>query len=452
MNVLLITSDSMRRDFVGCYGNREIKTPKIDKLAEKGVIFDFAFTGSYPTVPARADVYTGQYVFPLHGWEPFDYAKKPLALILSEAGILTQLIGDTPHIFNNGFNYMRGFDGWKWIRGQEVDLYKTAPRDINFPCDPSKLRTPEIYKRHLRNTYNWRYESDRFCAQSIIAAIRWLEENYKYSPWFLDIELFDPHEPWDPPQYYIDMYDPDYDGEVIPYPKYGKADYLSEPELNHIRALYAGEITMVDRWIGNLLQYLDYLGIREDTTIIFWADHGFLLGEHGLIGKGLNPLYNEMIRIPFIISYPGGLKGLRCNAFVQPCDITATILDIYKLPIPSDIHGRSLLPILRGEIDYNIRDLVVSSWKLPPDNFTNEAVMSFVTTEEWSLHYYGIDNNPHLYNNLSDPNQTLDFINEYPEVAREIHFKYISFLKSINCPLKQILFLEDYYEKKFPKP
>jgi len=451
VNVLLITSDSMRRDFVGSYGSKQVKTPNIDKLATEGVCFDFAFTGSYPTVPARADVYTGQYVFPLHGWEPFNYAKRPLAAILSEAGVLTELIGDTPHIFNNGFNYMRGFEGWEWIRGQEVDCYRTAPKDVKFPCNPSKLRTPEVYKRHLRNTYSWRYESDRFCAQSITSALRWLEENYKYSPWFLDIELFDPHEPWDPPQYYVDMYDPGYEGEVIPYPQYGKSDYLSPSELNHIRALYSGELTMVDRWIGILLECLDYLGIRGETIVIFWSDHGFLLGEHGLIGKGLNPLYNEMLRIPFIISHPEGLSGIRCDTFVQPCDITATILDIYKLSIPEDMHGKSLLPLLKGELNYDIRDLAISSWKLPPDNFPDGEVVSFVTTREWSLHYYGVDGNPHLYNNLTDSAQVSDLINEYPDIAKELHLKYVDFLKSIACPPEQILFVESYYERKFPK-
>jgi arylsulfatase A-like enzyme len=95
--------------------------------------------------------------------------------------------------------------------------------------------------------------------------MRWLEENVECQPFFLYVDTFDPHEPWDPPQWYVDLYDPGYQGEEVIYPQYAPCDFLSEAEVKHCRALYAGEVTMVDAWVGKLLNRLDDLGLREDT-------------------------------------------------------------------------------------------------------------------------------------------------------------------------------------------
>lgn len=135
-------------------------------------------------------------------------------------------------------------------------------------------------------------------------------------PFFLYIDFFDPHEPWDPPRRYIDLYDAGYSGEEVTYPLYGPCDYLTKDELEHCRAMYAGEATLVDNWIGRVLEKVDSLGLYEDTAIIFTSDHGFYLGEHGLIGKsiiigdfyGSAPMYEEVAHIPLFIRLPDGLK------------------------------------------------------------------------------------------------------------------------------------------------
>jgi len=113
-------------------------------------------------------------------------------------------------------NYQRDSDGWLLIRGQEHDRYITEPVDIKLPCKPEKLRNPyTTVIQYLKNVSKRKYEEDYFCAQTFIEATRWIEKNYKHDKFFLYIDTFDPHEPWDPPKYFVDMYDPDYKGEEV---------------------------------------------------------------------------------------------------------------------------------------------------------------------------------------------------------------------------------------------
>jgi len=227
MNVILIVSDTFRHDYLGCYGNEWIRTPSLDGFARKATVFDRAYAASFPTVPHRHDLYTGRYTFTYSDWAPLPKNETVLPQALRQTGCVTQLIVDTPHILKDGFNYDRGFDGWLWIRGQENDRYMTAPKEVKLPCEPSKLRKRGVTTtQHLRNVSSRRSESDHFVAQTMTAAMKWLELNYnQHDKFFLHVDTFDPHEPWDPPRWYVDMYDPGYDGEEVVYPVYGPSDY-----------------------------------------------------------------------------------------------------------------------------------------------------------------------------------------------------------------------------------
>ncbi|HHN46606.1 MAG TPA: hypothetical protein ENN09_04115 [Planctomycetes bacterium] len=372
MNFVIIISDTLRRDFLGCYGNDWISTPNISRFAEKCLIFDHAYSGSFPTVPHRRDVMTGRFTFTYTGWAPMSRVEEPvLAEILSRAGYTSMLIADCPHILENGYYFDRGFNGWEWIRGQETDRWKTWPPSPHSPCDESKIRHPaSINNHHRRNVHNWRYEEDRFVARTMTSACRWLEENYR-QPFFLYVDTFDPHEPWDAPQWYIDMYDPGYMGEVVDYPQYSRTDFLTPEELKHCRALYAAEVTLVDRWVGRLFQKIEDIGLLDDTVLVFTADHGFLLGEHGIIGKALIkygpqerlfshvPLYSEISRVPWIVSAPG-IKPGRRDAIVQAPDIMATFLDYAGVEPPPGMHGVSFRPAAESRSG-TLRDVAVSS-------------------------------------------------------------------------------------------
>jgi len=462
MNVIVIVSDTFRRDHLGCYGNRWISTPNLDKFARESVIFDQAYAASFPTVPNRMDLMTGRFSFAHYEWQPLPKDEVVLSEVLGKAGYATMLIADTPHILEDGYNFDRGFTGWKWIRGQEAERYMTDPIDVELPCAPHKLRNPEGVKKYLRNVSLRQSESDYFVARTMIEAAKWLERNYKQERFFLYVDTFDPHEPWDPPQWYVDRYDAGYEGEEIIYPVYGPADYLSREELRHIRALYAGEVTLVDRWIGMLLRKIEDLGLFDNTAVIFTTDHGFYLGEHNLTGKSIitenfhanAALYEEIIHIPLLIYLPGlTRKGLRSPGLVQPPDLTATIVDLAKAEDPGTLQGNSLFPLLKGE-KCPWRDFAVTSPTLIHGRAG--AARPTITDGEYSLIYTGsypsesetgyktravdgilrslklpskVENE--LYHLPSDPRQEHNIFAERKDVAQKLHFKFVDFLRKV---------------------
>ncbi|MCW4020263.1 MAG: sulfatase-like hydrolase/transferase [Candidatus Bathyarchaeota archaeon] len=461
MNVILIVSDTFRRDHLGCYGNEWIRTRNLDAFAERATVFDRAYTASYATVPHRHDIYTGRYTFTYSAWGPLPKNEMVLPQMLRQAGCVTQLIIDTPHMVRDGFNYDRGFDGWLWIRGQEGERLMTAPRKVELPCDPKKLRYGAARTaQYLREVSLRRFESDYFVAQTMTAAAKWLELNYdQHEKFFLQLDTFDPHEPWDPPRWYVDMYDPGYEGEEVIYPAYLPCDYLTEEELNHCRALYAGEVTMVDRWIGLLLEKVDDLGLLENTAIIFTSDHGFYHGEHGVMGKSIKahmangscPLYEEVAHVPLIAYLPGVGGGERCQALAQAPDLTATILELIDAKSPGTIQGKSLVPLLRGE-DVAWRDFAVSSPTIIRGPVSGQRIT--VTTRDWALICAGqveaaLRDNPgrwmnferyekvagkvenELYDLSKDPKQQNNVFDEERDVTEQLHSKLVEFLEKL---------------------
>lgn len=444
MNFIFINSDTFRRDHLGCYGNDWIKTPNLDKFAGESVVFDRAYTGSFPTVPNRRDVLTGRYTFTYTDWAPMTSEETVLAQVLRAAGYTTYMILDTLHIVANQFGFDRGFHGWIWIRGQEGDRYKTDPLEVRLPCDPQKLRGGvNTVGQYLRNTADRKSEEDYFAPMTMAEASRWLDRNHEHEKFFLYVDTFDPHEPWDPPQKYADMYNPGYEGEAVTYPLYAPCGFITDPEMEHVRALYAGEVTMVDTWVGKLLRKIDDLGLSENTAVIFTSDHGFYFGEHGLIGK-FGPLYPEMSRIPLMIRAPGMQAGRR-RQFVQPCDIMPTILDLAGVEPPDTIHGKSLVEALKGG-SKPVREFAVTSGAIVNPPLADEPIVlseenwgryarrlrtSTVTSDDWTLIFGCGDLQPELYSNIADPRQEKNVFTENKEVVRQLHADYISLLESL---------------------
>ena len=455
MNFIIIISDTLRRDHLGCYGNERISTPHIDRFAAESLLFLNAYSASFPTVPHRRDVLTGRYTASYTAWAPLGGDELVLAEMLREADYMSMMVLDTPHIVANGFRYDRGFDGWEWIRGQESDRVCTTPEFPDLPCDPAKLRSPGWAPiRHRRNVAARRYESDTFVAQTMTTACRWLEDNYRRERFFLYVDTFDPHEPWDAPQWYVDMYDPGYEGDVVDYPRYAPCDYLTDAELTHMRALYAGEVSLVDRWVGRLLQKIEDLGLLDDTMVIVTTDHGFLHGEHGLTGKSLIdetglsniPLWEEICHIPMIVRFPGAGSG-RVSACVQPMDFAPTMVELAGLPIPEPVNGRSFARVLRGEADEH-REFTVSSPYLG-----GGLACATITCGKWSamcwsspeptdvpdLAVDGIPKQPvvdiehcdMLFDIEADPGQQDNVAEAHPDVLAELRARAVAFWREI---------------------
>jgi len=463
-NIILIVSDTFRRDHLGCYGNKWISTPNIDKFANNSLIFEDAYVASFPTVPNRRDLCTGRFTFTYCDWSPLTSDEVVLSEVLSETGYLTMFIADTPHITYPGYNYQRGFSGWLTIRGQEGDPIVTDPVDIELPASKEKLRNPERVKQMMRNNLLRHSEEDYFCAQTMREAEKWLEKNYK-ERFFLYIDTFDPHEPWDPPHYYVDLYDQNYQGEEIIYPVYGPSDYLTEREMKHIRAHYAAEVTLVDRWVGKLFRKIEDLGLLENSVVIFTTDHGFCHGEHGLIGKSIIteyyqstvPLYEEISHIPLIIHLPK-TKPSRISGFVQPPDITATIVELAGVSIPKVMNGKSFLPLIEKGV--KIRDFAVSAPSIIYGSAGGQRVT--ITTKDWVFIYGLKEENedryetrivdgkvriqkklgkkiePELYYLPSDPKQNNNVFLKNKDIARNLQKKFIEFLVSVHTNEKII--------------
>ncbi len=452
LNFVLIVSDTFRRDHLGCYGNRRIRTPHLDRFASLSVVFDRAYCGSFPTIPARTDLLTGKWTFPHRDWSPLPMEETVVPQLLSRAGYTTMLIVDTPHMVRDGYHFDRGFDGFYWIRGQENERYRTDPAKPLFPCNPTKCRNPDTsLLQYLRNVAERRNEEDYFCAQTFIQSIRWLEKNYK-ERFFLYIDTFDPHEPWDPPTYYTELYDPGYRGEEVIYPRYWFwQEFLTEAELRHCHALYCGEVTMVDYWIGRLLARLESLDLLQKTVVIFTSDHGFYFGEHGIIGKALietrdgggvlhrSPLYDEVARIPLIIYHPHA-RPARCPALTGLIDLAPTLLDLAGVPLPDFFQGRSLAPLLKGE-PVSWREIFVTSWAIVQslretrtravdgkERIVLSPRPSTITDGEWSLIYSVEGDEAELYHTATDPGQKNNLISQNSDKARDLHRKFIEFL------------------------
>ena len=453
MNVIVIMNDSLRRDHINAYGVPSpwsrpghddepfVETLSLDRLAQQSAMFDRCYIASYPTVPNRRDLFTGRWGFLESGWEPLFPDDVLLSEVLGEAGIVTQLYFDTLPMGGGGYNFMRGFEGWEWVRGQHGDQLVTAPYAIEYPCLPHQMRgdLPKM-GRILRNRYMRRYERDYMAPKTIAAAMDWLEDNYTQESFMLWVDTWDPHEPFDPPPYdYARYADPDYQGYAIIYPQYGRIDYLTKAELNDIRARYAGEVTMVDRNVGHFLDKVHALGLDDTTMVVHITDHGYLLGN----------LYEPSCHVGMMIRHPEGLSaGQRISAIVQPPDVTATILDFFGLAAPPTVQGKSLLPLLRGTADH-LHDFAVSGrFIYEQQEGSTDTSYQFdgmagarsqvcartVTTERWSYVCAPFDVKSELYDLTSDPNQNHDLIDECPDVARQFREELIRFLVAHGAP------------------
>jgi len=292
----------------------------------------------------------------------------------------------------------------------------------------------------MRNTASRKYEKDYFAPQVMIKAMEWLERNYKLDRFLLWVDSFDPHEPWDPPYPYNRMYNPGYKGEEIIYPEYGKCDYMTEAELKQVRALYAGEVTMLDKWVGYLLDKIEQLGLFENTAIIFTSDHGHYHGNHGAIGKpwaalgeDLGSLYEEMTRIPLLIRLPNGERGKRIDALVQSTDMMPTILDLLEVPAEGMIQGKSLMPLIEGKVE-RLHSCTFSA--------RYQECISVVNEEGWNLICWPKSLWPRraeLYNLNDDPKQEKNLIDEKEDIAESLRQRLLAFLREVGLEENKVI-------------
>lgn len=392
MNVICILLDTLRRDHLGCYGNRTIETPNLDRLAQNGARFDNAYIGSYPCMPARQDLWTGKLNFLRRGWSPLEYDEPDLITLLRNHGKTTMLITDHYHLWQNGSgNYHTSFHGMEIIRGQEMDNWVTGSNEpLRYPASEEKLHVH--WMRYALNSTRLREEKDYYAAQVFQKSIDWVEANRGTDDFFLMIDCFDPHEPFDPPPGYAEKYSQGYSGEKVIWPRYGDSARYTPEELEYIHALYCGEVTFVDHWFGRFYEKLESLGMLDNTMVIVTSDHGFLFGEHQWIGKHSRILYQDIARTPLLIQHPDIVPGSVFTPLVQMPDITSTILQAMGIEVPAEMHGQSLVPLwnlsLRCEGGIHDRDAII---------FGVFGGALYCTDGEWLLVKKPVEGNVPLY-------------------------------------------------------
>lgn len=356
MRTILILLDSLNRRFLRCYGaNRPAFTPSIDRLASRSAVFDNHYCGSSPCMPARRDLMTGRLNFlerPWGGIEAFDHT---LPSILKSYGVFSCIITDHYHYAEaGGENYFHNFSSWRLIRGQEHDVVFHSPGPHGlitppFSASSSRFFIPTSYAQCRRH---FQAAEDYPTPRTFTDAARWLEENHSSDHFFLWVEGFDPHEPFDVPQEYLDIYHDDYKGPLLFWPKYSTTEQYTPDEIQHLRRRYLATLTMADTFLGRLLDVLDRHHMWEDTQVIFTTDHGYMLGEHGFWAKNYTPDYHEIFHIPLLIHQPGQKEPFHISGLTQNIDLFPTILESFQIPLSAcrnPLHGRSLLPLLRQE-------------------------------------------------------------------------------------------------------
>ncbi len=367
-NVIVVILDSLRKDHVGAYGNGWIKTPNMDALSRESLRFGRAYPESLPTICARRAIHTGMRTWPFRdwrqykgvdvvvwGWQPIPEGQRTLSEILKQEGYQTLFVTDTLHQYKPSMNFQRGFDVFDFIRGQTTDSYQPKWTDPREKVRQALVKGQGFdvqgqMRRYFANTAYRETEEDWFSPRVFARASEFVEAaSGGDQPFFLVVDSYDPHAPYDPPEEYVSLYDDPYDGPEPYLAFHGPSDLFSERQLERMRALYAGEVTMTDRWLGHFLEKMDGLGLFENTLLILLSDHGVAHGEHGIVGKPPPALWPEVTDVPLFVRPPGGRgTGETSDYYASTHDVAPTILGFLGIEPPQPMDGQDLTVFFEG--------------------------------------------------------------------------------------------------------
>jgi arylsulfatase A-like enzyme len=358
-HVVVVLLDSLNRHLLGGYGSDEFDTPNLDCFGAHAVRFEQHYTGSLPCMPARHDLLVGALDFLWRPWGSIEIWEEPITAALRRAGVTTKLVTDHPHLFEvGGENYHCDFTAWDYQRGHESDPWRTRP-------DSSWVGAPKFGRvLPYETSRSWfRHEEDFPGPRVMREAARWIrEEAPAHDRFMLFIDEFDPHEPFDTPEPYASMYDPEWEGPHLYWPPYvigaQARGVLDEREARQIRAQYGGKLTMIDAWFGHLLDAIDASPMAADTAVIVCTDHGHYLGEKDTWGKPQSPVFEPLGHTPLFVRWPGIEAGTR-HALTTNVDLFATLLDVFDASVEHRTHGHSLVPLLREKVS-SIREYALS--------------------------------------------------------------------------------------------
>ncbi len=358
LNLVLITIDTLRADRLHCYGNDQIETPALDRLAQKGVLFENAVAQVPLTPPSHASIFTGTYPTVHHVRNTGGFVLQPssvtLATILQQQGWNTAgFIGAS--VLKKYFGFNQGF----------------AVYDDQMP-KPEKSQEEREYP-------------ERRAVKVVDHALEWLNTQ-SGKPLFVWLHLYDPHEPYSPPEPFHQKYHDN---------------------------LYDGEVAYTDQQIGRFLDAVEKKSPPEQTLIVALADHGESLGEHGEYNHGVF-LYDSTLRIPFLIAGPGVPAGVRVKQQVRTIDVLPTILDLMGGKPPDACQGQSLAPAFTGK---QLPAVYSYAETLYPKINMGWAELRAIRTAHWK---YIRAPKPELYDLTRDPGETTNVIDSHPNEVHEL--------------------------------
>jgi len=451
-NIMLILTDQQRRDTMGCYGNSICRTPNLDRIAEKGVRFDQAFTNTAICTAVRATLLTGLEPHK-HGMlanpeRNVGYPSElpegtiPFSKYLNEAGYRCGVVGKWhmgiergPECYGFEGTHFPGWNGPKTHPEYEAYLEENrlprwSVRDTirgTFPNGQTSIPIGGIYKGPVEGTYPY------FLAELTLRRLEEYARDYheNHRPFFLRTDFFGPHLPYFIPQEYADLYNPSlverspsmddaFEGKPRVHEWYSlhwAFDTYPWETWQKLVAMYWGYVTLIDEQIGRILDALQGLGLANETALFFSADHAGFVGHHKLSDKG-PMMYDDIYRIPMLARWPGHtLEHSSCDEMVTLMDLMPTFLDLVEAHIPDYVAGRSLRSLLCGET---------------PEDWPQEVFLQF-HGHHFPYPQRGIRTRTHrlvinpgdvneLYDLATDPDEMRNRINDpvYADIKRDL--------------------------------
>ena len=426
-NILWITTEGVPLKVLGCYGSQLMSTPHIDRIANEGMRFDNSFVTNALCAPSRATLLTGKYDH-LNGMvsnpgestqgvtasSTFDASQETLPKILKRNGYQTGMVGKWHLPANPGET---GFDYFVYKPGAGGPYY-----------DPDHyFRNPSLGSNAVEEKHYEGYITDNVVDFTIEGIKQFTE------PFFMMLQFFNDHRPFDPPHKYEHLYDnvriPEpgtfYDDysmrasaafeartRIADMPDFHPPNDLTErqrKQWNYQKFMghFLATLRSQDDNVGRLLDYLDKSGLTDNTIVVFTGDHGFFLGDHGWFDKRF--MYEQSIRVPWMIRYPGLVKaGTVSNDWIVNIDNAPTVLDLAGVAVPADMQGRSVAPLLKGSAPadwqtsmyYHYYEFAPPHWVFPHYGIrTNRyKLISYYTVNEWEL--FDLEKDPDEMENL----------------------------------------------------
>ncbi len=428
-NILWITTEGVPVSVLSCYGSKIMETPNIDRIANEGMLFKNSFCTNALCAPSRATLLTGKYdhlngmysnYFNASNGQPastFDPKQENFARILKNNGYNTAMVGKW-HLPPNPGEV--GFDYFVYKNGAGGPYYRST----------GYLESPSFGSTKVEEKTYDGYCTDIFTDK----AINWMKDlKSRGKPFIMAVQFFNDHRPFDPPHKYEHIFDDrhfkepgtfwdDYKTRSSAAKKahmtiedmrdFNPPDDLTprqRKEWNYqvFMRHFMGTLKSQDDNIGRLLDFLDQSGLAKNTIVVLTGDHGFFMGDHGWFDKRF--MYEQALRVPWIIRYPGVIKpGSVTNDWVVSIDNAPTILDMAGVPVPSDMQGRSLMPIFQGHTPddwqksmyYHYYEFQAPHWVVPHYGIRTQRykLIDYYTINEWEM--FDLEKDPDEMDNL----------------------------------------------------